>query len=223
MSSLFLHGIGIASQALAAEHIAKTAAAQKDAVVNMLTDKLRKGTRLATAEEMKGPQYPSVMAAKKAKAGVSLPMLGKEARVNPMMAGGLLGALAGGAREFGALRSFSKSGLGGMREAADIANQAAQKGLSSGGKYIRSNAEVRAAKNLEFMKELRSLPKGQRWKAYAKPVLTSAAKWGAGGALAGKGLSTGVKAYKMHKIKSMAKKYALPAAAGLVGTKILLD
>jgi hypothetical protein len=223
MSNLFLHGLSRANQAMISDHLTKTAMDEKAAVVSMLADKLKKSTRAATAEEAKGPQYPSVVAAKKAKAGVSLPMLGKEARVNPMLAGGLLGALSGGAREFAALRGAARAGMGGMGSAASIANQAAQKGLSSGGKYIRSNAEVRAAKNLNFMKNLRSLPKGQKWKAYVEPVLTSAAKWGAGGAIAGKGLSTGVRAYKMHKLKSMAKKYALPVAAGLVGTKILLD
>lgn len=223
MSSLFLHGLSNANQAVFSNHMTKVAMDKKAGIISMLIDKLKKGTRPATAEELKGPQYPSVVAAKKSKARITMPMLGKEAAVNPTMAGGLLGALAGGLREFSALRGAAKSGLGGMRDAANIANAAAQKSLSSGGRYIRSNAEVRAAKNLGFMKELNKLPAGQKWKAYVKPIAMSAAKWGAGGALAGKGLSMGVRAYKKRQIMKAVKQYALPVGAGLVGAKILLD
>lgn len=223
MSSVMLAGLTNANQLLYSAHMTKVAMQKKAGLVNMLVEKLKKGTRPATAEEMKGPQYPSVVAAKKSKAGVTMPMLGKEARVNPALAGGLLGALAGGLREFSSLRGAAAAGTRGMREAASVANSAAQKGLSSGGRYIRSNAEVRAAKNLDFMKNMRSLPAGKKWQAYVKPIATSAAKWGAGGALAGKGLDMGVQAYKRRKIMGMAKKYALPVGAGLVGTKILLD
>lgn len=223
MSSALLAGLANAKQLMFSSHITKLAAEDKAHTKATLVAGLTRGTRPATAEELRGTQYPSVEAAKKAKSTVSLPMLGKEAGINPALGGGLLGALVGGAREFAALRGAAKAGVGGMKDAAHVANQAAQKKLMSGGSYIRSNAEVRAARNLDFMKGRNALPKAKQWQAYLAPVAKSALKGGVAGAAIGKGSQLGIQAYKRKKIMGMVKKWALPVAAGAVGTRLLLD
>lgn len=233
-SDVFTAGLSAASELFTAAHLARHAdASALEKRAGLVAALMR------TVQRKKQDQKPPVVKT----ASTLFPVSGVGAA-----AGGALGALVGGARRVMQLNKLVAHGVEGKaaRDAALALHAGVAAKVAKNPKYIRSAAEHAAHQDVEFIAKNKHLWNPTkvtapgavsggavapslldhvrtRAPAYAGSVARHAAGWGAGGALAGHGIESGLKAYKQKRVMDVAKKWALPAAAGLVGTKILLS
>ena len=144
--------------------------------------------------------------------------------------GGVLGALIGGVRRASKMKGLTATGKGSAAAQARKIDRAAKAAVKKNPKHIRSAAEHQAGEDVKFVAGHKNL-KGKNFreapmdhlKLYGGSLARHAAGWGTAGAAVGHGAEVGLKALKKRKHVNLAKKWALPAAATLVGTKVLLD
>jgi hypothetical protein len=214
MNTPFLQGLSQAGDLLTASHVAQHA--EEDALekrahaLQQLEDAIRQRALVAALTKQAGLYSAG----------------GKGALV-----GGIAGALIGGVRRAMKMKALASStGKGSAAAAAAKLDRAAKAALKKNPKHIRSAAEHQAGEDVKFLAGRKGL-KGKSFrdapldhiKLYGGSLGRHAAGWGTAGAAVGHGAEVGLKALKKRKHINLAKKWALPAAATLVGTKVLLD
>ena len=185
--------------------------------------------RMVGKKKPDGPTtYPTTQ---KDKQAPNLPGMGKEAGMQGAAVGGFVGAAAGIGRHIARLSGLlaPTAEAAARRAASHTLASTATARVAKGGAPL-SAAEHAATQDVAHIKAHAALggkslvqdPIGHL-KAFGPSLLSHGASWGAGGAVAGHAAEYGMKKYKQQQMINTAKKWALPAAAGLVGYKVLTD